>query len=93
MSDEEIEEIVNILKSDSQVKELLDKGAVIRGMSKYMVSSTVVKEGEGTAELTAARIMVHMELDGKRYEADVDVIRGEVLRFGENLEYISPQAR
>ncbi len=57
-----------------------------------MRSTTVVKEGEGTAELTAARIMVHMELDGKQYGADVDVIRGEVLRFGENLEYIRPQS-
>lgn len=91
MTDEEIEEILNILKTDPAIQSLFEQGAVIRGMSKYMVSSTVVKEGEGPAELTAARVMVHMELGDKQYGADVDVIQGEVSAFAENLEYIRPQ--
>lgn len=83
MTDEEIEEVVNILKSDSQVKELLDKGAVIRAMGVYKIKIGMVKIGEGPAELLEKRVQVMMELGGKRYEADVDVVQHEIMWFGE----------
>lgn len=95
MTDEEIGEILNILKADPRTKALLDEGAVISSMEQHEEINVNVSVDAGTrgdlsyensgaeVETVVKMVKVTMYLGDKYYRADVDVINAEVLSFGE----------
>ena len=83
MADEEIEEVINILETDQEIKGLLDRGAVISSMSNHMLSMEAVRIGEGPGELLEKRVSVGIDSGNKHYYVDVDVIREQILWFGD----------
>ena len=83
LTDEEIAEIIDILKADPVIRGILDEGAVIASLSVYKIVMPVVKEGEGPAEPLEKRVQVTIYLGDKGYEAEVDVIGEQIFWFGE----------
>lgn len=83
MSNDEIDEVINIIEKDPEIKAILDEGAVISNLSNHLLAMEPVKIGEGPGELSEKRVWVGIDLGNKHYYADVDVIREKILWFGD----------
>lgn len=94
MTDEEIAEIIDILKADYRTSSLLDEGLII-DMSKYEnvqvnISMDVGAWGDPSGEITDVErrtveklVLVYMHLGDKYYKADVDAVKRSLSWFGE----------
>ncbi|MDD5486082.1 MAG: hypothetical protein PHW65_00790, partial [Dehalococcoidales bacterium] len=76
----EIEKITGILNNEPDILYIINQGAVISGLQVYKV---VMPENNEEKEPLEKRVQVTIVLETKKYDADIDIISGEVLWFGE----------
>ena len=81
--DEEIETIFAILQADDAVKALFDQGATIKSISNYFLAMKPAKIGEGEGEITSKKVHVTIALGEGLYLADIELVSGSLLGFGE----------
>ncbi|MDD4635720.1 MAG: hypothetical protein WC231_04940 [Dehalococcoidales bacterium] len=80
LTSEEVEKITNILNGESDILEIINQGAVISGLHVYKV---VMPENNAEKEPLEKRVQVTIILETRKYDADIEIISGEVLWFGE----------
>ena len=82
-TDDEVEKVILILQSDDAIKALLEQGAIIQSMSNYSLKMKPAKLGEGTGEIIEKKVHVTIALGDKLYLADIELISGQLLGFGD----------
>jgi hypothetical protein len=93
MTDEEKDKILKILNTNPDIKALFDKGAVLAPeMITTSVSVGVIDDETGLTTVEGVsdeEVKIWIVLDDKRYFAHIDLIREEILWFGdtESPEY------
>lgn len=80
LTGEEVEKITSILNGEPDVLEIINQGAVISGLHVYKV---VMPENNAEKEPLEKRVQVTIVLEIRKYDADIDIISGKVLWFGE----------
>lgn len=80
LTNEEVEKITNILNGEPNIFEIINQGAVISGLHVYKV---VMPENNAEKEPLEKRVQVTMVLETRKYDADIEIISGKVLWFGE----------
>jgi hypothetical protein len=80
LTSSEIEKITGILNDEPDILYIINQGAVISGLQVYKV---VMPENNEEKEPLEKRVQVTIVLETKKYDADIDIISGEVLWFGE----------
>ena len=80
LTDEEKEKALDIVNADSRVRELLDRGAVIDlVLPMYVHASGINQETGEIEEITETWAQVWINLGDKKWGAQVDLIRGNVV--------------
>ncbi len=80
LTSEETERITSILRGDPGIFEIINQGAVISGLHVYKV---VMPESNAEKEPLEKRVQVTIVLETRKYDADIDIISGKVVWFGE----------
>lgn len=82
-TDDEVEKVILILQSDDTIKALLEQGAIIQSMYNYSLKMKPAMLGEGTGEIIEKKVHVTIALGDKLYLADIELISGQLLGFGD----------
>jgi hypothetical protein len=80
LTDEEKEKALDIVNADSEVRELLDRGAVIDlVLPMYVTFSGINQETGETEQMTETWAQMWINLGNKQWGVQVDLIRGKVV--------------
>jgi len=82
-TDDEVEKVILILQSNDTIRALLEQGAIIVSMANYSLKMELAKLGEGTGEIVEKKVHVTIALGDKLYLADIELISGQLLGFGD----------
>ena len=99
LTEAEKEEIIDIAKADPEVKELLDKGAVIGKILPMVSFGTRMDQETGEVEeFSGTLVRVEIELGDESWTAHVDLAEGKVVRLlettpGAGGSYSDPEGR
>lgn len=79
LTDVEKEKALDIVRADPEVRELLDRGAIIGNILPVSVHFEGINAETGeTEDVTETWAQVWIELEGKEWGALVDLVRGKV---------------